>query len=80
MGRVFAAHPRRGHEGQESGRAEEAPIPMAMGNPEPRRAPADYLILDDVLSEDTCIVCKRRPRETGHGLCGSCDAALHART
>jgi hypothetical protein len=36
-----------------------------------------YPILDNLLPEDACMVCKRRPREGTSSLCRSCDAVLH---
>lgn len=49
---------------------------MARGYPEPADDAA-YPILDDVLAEDTCIICKKRPAERGTGECAVCYAALH---
>jgi hypothetical protein len=51
---------------------------MAKGYPE-RASDADvaFPILDDVLSEETCVICKKRPSVTEHGLCATCHAALH---
>ncbi|MFA5862349.1 MAG: hypothetical protein WDA16_11715 [Candidatus Thermoplasmatota archaeon] len=50
---------------------------MAKGYPAPENEDAGYPVLEDVLSEDTCIICKRRPREAQSGECGTCYAALH---
>lgn len=53
---------------------------MAKGYPERRirdeDAAADIVVLEDVIGEGTCIICKKRPGET-RGLCAPCHEALH---
>lgn len=42
-----------------------------------RGADDAYPVLDRLLPEDVCMVCKRRPREASSSLCAPCRAALH---
>lgn len=52
---------------------------MAKGYPERRvrdeDAP-DLIVLEDVIGEGTCIICKKRSSET-RGMCSPCHEALH---
>lgn len=51
---------------------------MAKGYPEPRERDdaADLIVLEDVIGEGTCFICKKRPGQT-HGMCEPCHAVLH---
>jgi len=49
---------------------------MAKGYPT-RELDVEHPVLDDVLAEDVCRVCKHRPAVTPHGLCATCHTALH---
>ena len=52
---------------------------MAKGYPERRvrdEDAADFLVLEDVIGEGTCIICKKRASET-RGMCTPCHEALH---
>jgi hypothetical protein len=49
---------------------------MSKGYPT-RGADDAYPILDNLLPEDACMVCKRRPREAPSILCATCRAVLH---
>lgn len=48
---------------------------MAKGYPT-REVDVAFPVLDDVLAEGTCRVCKHRAATTPHALCAQCDAAL----
>lgn len=49
---------------------------MARGYPEPREHDMDLLVLEDIIGEGTCIICKKRHAET-RGMCTTCYEALH---